>query len=1301
MKAYGFIHTHSEYSLKDAPLKLADIVKEAKKMGATAIALTDHGTAAGWIEFYDLCKNEGIKPILGVEAYIRSETNSRTHLILLAKNYTGYKEISQAISDSNENIERIADMDIPIMTKEILQKYLHGDNVIVTSACVSGVLSEILLSRKKIQEQVDSIKKKMDDYYSPYDTGYLKNKELVSSLDTEIAELTAKKEKLEIIAKRNFREQKKSLSIYKKEDLSLYEERKKQLEKEEQKTKEAKKSVSEIKKQIQNKKRRRTLINGRCKDAEKKQQKYIEAEAEICELTKKLTTEEGAIQKVKKEISWYTSFLGESFYIELQNHGLAEEAYVMPILASIAKEMKIPLVASNDVHILRKEDADIRQFIRSLRFKKYEEIGIADKELYMKDDKELSNALLKILPKDAVLKAMKGIKNICDSCNLVIPDTKHYPRYRDGNGNIVADSAALLRKKTLEGIPQRYPDGMDDERTKQMEYELNIIINMGYADYLLIVADYVNYAKEYSKKIGKGIGYGVGPGRGSGAGCIVNYLLGITDVEPVTYGLLFQRFLNPERVSMPDIDVDFSEEVREATIDYCRRKYGIISVAGIRTVGTQQGKMVVRNAARFLGWKYPDEKEKYQQLGSAIASAITSSVNKEIDEIRKEFSDSLSENILSIATRAEGIANSFGVHAAGVIIGDGQPLKEIIPLLYNTKKAQWVIQCDMNKGERMGCLKMDFLGLKNLDIMTNSIRLIYKRKGISIDLSNLPFEDVVFKEIFAKGNTGCVFQFESGGMKQMLVKFGPESFEDIILLVASYRPGPMQYIPDMIEIKHKRKKAEYIIPQLEDILGKTYGQCIYQEQLMDIFHKCAGFSLGKADLIRRFMSKKKEELFLKEKEPFLEGIIKKGASRKDAEKYWNELVEFAKYAFNKSHAAAYAVISYQTAYLKYHYPIEYMCGVLICAKIEKLPVYLYECKKCNVQVEAPDINLSEEDFFIKNNKIYFGLSKIKGVGEAGKIIIEERKNGKFVSFADFLLRVNIDIGKIRALIQTGCFDKLENDKRSYLLSSSEYMNKLARSITKKNDELNLLEKEQKKKIENLKITIDSLQSEYNKIAEHGNDIVLKDKLDFLREEKELLGTYISGHPLDKYKKLFYKKNITFINDVEKGKYSCIGCIQNVRYTKRKSDGAKMAFFTLEDLSGSIEVNCFAKEFAQFKDLIMEDNVVEIYGYIHEEQDYFDEEKRSFKLTAKKIKKCYETDGYILLSTACQRSYKIYTFPFIENYLCEDGKSVVLHNEQTGRVGLSNLRLNKEIISIFDSLTPEEKPKDTWVQSVNI
>lgn len=297
-------------------------------------------------------------------------------------------------------------------------------------------------------------------------------------------------------------------------------------------------------------------------------------------------------------------------------------------------------------------------------------------------------------------------------------------------------------------------------------------------------------------------------------------------------------------------------------------------------------------------------------------------LEKELD-IRKEFSDSLSENILSIATRAEGIANSFGVHAAGVIIGDGQPLKEIIPLLYNTKKAQWVIQCDMNKGERMGCLKMDFLGLKNLDIMTNSIRLIYKRKGISIDLSNLPFEDVVFKEIFAKGNTGCVFQFESGGMKQMLVKFGPESFEDIILLVASYRPGPMQYIPDMIEIKHKRKKAEYIIPQLEDILGKTYGQCIYQEQLMDIFHKCAGFSLGKADLIRRFMSKKKEELFLKEKEPFLEGIIKKGASRKDAEKYWNELVEFAKYAFNKSHAAAYAVISYQTAYLKYHYPIEY------------------------------------------------------------------------------------------------------------------------------------------------------------------------------------------------------------------------------------------------------------------------------------------------------------------------------------------------------------------------------------------
>ena len=1307
MRAYGFIHTHSEYSLKDSPLSLIDMIKGAKEMGATAIALTDHGTAAGWIEFYDLCEKEGIKPILGVEAYVRSETSSRAHLILLAKNYEGYQEISQAISDSYQNIEKVADMDIPIMTKEIIKNYLHGENVIVTSACISGVLSDILLSQRKIQKEIDVIKEKMEDYYSPYDTGYLKNKELVASLDKEIAILISEREEQQVIAKRTFRKQKNSLKIYKKEDPALYEEQKKQLEIAEQETKEAKKKVTEIKKQLQNKRRRRTLVNGRCSEAEKKQQKYIEAEAKIKKLTEKLTTEEEAIEKIKDEVKWYTSFLGESFYIEVQNHGMDEEAYVMPILVKIANEMQVPLVASNDIHILRKEDTDIRQFIRSLRFKKYEEIGPADKELYMKDDEELQSALSEILPQDVVSQAMEGIKNICDSCNLVIPDTKHYPRYRDENGNIVEDSATLLRQKTLEGIPKRYPNGMDAGRVKKMEYELSIIIKMGFADYLLIVADYVNYAKNYSKKIGKvsgrkvSIGYGVGPGRGSGAGCIVNYLLGITDVDPVTYGLLFQRFLNPERVTMPDIDVDFSEEVREPTINYCRKKYGVTSVAGIRTVVTQQGRMVVRNAARFLGWKYPEQKEKYQVLGGLIASATDSSVKKEITELQKEFSDPMSKNILSIATRAEGIANSFGVHAAGVIIGDGQPLKEIIPLLYNTKKNQWAIQCDMNKGERMGCLKMDFLGLKNLDIMTKSIRLIYDRKGIALDLSNLPFEDAVFKEIFAKGKTGCVFQFESGGMKQMLVQFEPECFEDIILLVASYRPGPMQYIPDMIDIKHKRKKAEYIIPQLEGILEKTYGQCIYQEQLMDIFHKCAGFSLGKADLIRRYMSKKKEDLFLKEKEPFVNGIIKNGALRDDAEKYWNEMVDFAKYAFNKSHAATYALISYQTAYLKYHYPMEYMCGVLMCAKIEKLPIYMYECKQCDVQVAAPDINLSEEDFSIKNNKIFFGLSKIKGVGKAGKAIIEERKKGQFISFADFLLRVNIDIGKIKALIQTGCFDKLENDKRSYLLSVSENMNKLARSIAKKTAELTLLGEEHKKKAENLKKTIDSLRSEYDKIVKHGKDIVLKDRLEFLKEEKELLGAYVSGHPLDKYKKLFNRKYITLINDVGKGKYSCIGCIQNLRYAKRKSDGAKMAFFTLEDLSGSIEVNCFVKEFAQFKDLIAEDAVVEIYGYVQEERDFSDEEETIFKLTAKKIKKCSETDGYILLSTACQRSYKIYTLPFIEDYLCEDGKSVLLHNEQTGRVGLSSLKLNKEILSVFDSLSLEEKPKDTWVQLVNI
>lgn len=1297
-KSYGIIHCHSDNSLKDSALKINELVQGACDMGAKAITLTDHGTCTGIFEFMKICTKKGIKPIPGVEAYVETKYNRKGHLVLLAKNYKGYQEICRAVTMANKNIEQIAGVDYPKMTKKTLDECFLSGNVIATSACVSGVLASIILYNKNLEKEIDKLKKKSSSYSNPKDPGYLTNKESVEKADEKIQKLIFERSIVESVAKKSYKKRLTGLKSL--QDSEVYLETKEKLEAEIAESERAKEKLQIIKKELESTRKRRTLINNRCREAEKTHQKYTDVYDEIRRLEEELLTEDEMHSILRSEIIWYRDLFGDgNFYIELQYHGMADEKKVMDTLLPIAEELNIPLVAANDIHIRKKEDAPARQVMRSLRFKKYEEISDVDRELYMKSDEELSRMLSQIIPHEYVEKAMKNIQTVCDSCNVKFPKESHYPKYRDENGREVKDSAMLLRKAANDGIKRHFKDSEFDAVYKErLNYELDVIISLGYADYTLIVADYINYAQNLSIQLGGGAGYGVGPGRGSGAGSLVNYLLGITCIDPLKYALKFERYLNKDRVSMPDIDTDFSEEVRNRTIEYVSSKYGSDSVAGIRTLITQTGKLATNNAVRYLSWKTPELEDKYNTVKNQISSEIVSKLDDCIDDLKKKYNNKYTAAILDKAKLIEDTANSLGVHAAGIIIGDGKALSNYVPLMYNTKKKQWAVQCDMKESEAMGLLKMDFLGLNNLDIITECIRRIKKNTGKTIDPNSLPFEREVFEEIFSRGKTGCVFQFESPGMKKMLRDFQPESFEDIILLVAAYRPGPMDSIPAIIEAKHGRIQPVYEVEGMEEILAPTYGQPIYQEQLMDIFHKCAGFTMGEADIIRKHMSKKEEDLFLAYKPKFIKGIVETGCSNETALNLWESLVSFGKYAFNKSHAAAYSLISYITAYLKYFYPAEYMTSVLNHSKIKSLPAYLHECKIMEIEVVPPDINHSSEKFEDRDGKIICGLGTIKNVKNAAQGIISCRKDeGFYLSFADFMLRTNIDKKAIESLIKAGCFDKLIGERRTALVSKYDDYMKFSKGIQKKDEKINELsasllfftgpdnEKQRRRirrQLSNANASSDELKINLKKLEDEISFLPLDNKTDILKDEKELLGAYVSGHPLEAYAGLYDREEITMIDDFEPGKICCAGLISNVRIVQRKKDGADMAFFTLEDLTGIIQVNCFVETYKKYKNLIAEDEVVKIYGSGIEEETFNDDGDGNvmYKLTARTIVVCKPQKSVFLISYANADIYYRYIRTQLSRYDEAGGHQVWLHNSETGEITETDVNVSDDILN---------------------
>lgn len=1266
MSKYTMIHCHSDNSLKDSPLKVKDLVKKAKEAGAGSVALTDHGVCTGNIEFLNECKKAEINGIPGVEAYIKTDYAEHAHLILLAKSYEGYQDICRVITKGNENITSIGGIEYPVLTYDDLKLVATG-RVICTSACILGVIGAVLSSNDIKKKQIDKLKNQRSKYSNPEDKAFLANTEASRKAENEIKSLTDEKTRLEALAKKNYT---KRVNALKTMTGDMYEYKKNELMDEMAETEKAKGLLEEIKKKITAAKSKKAVITRRLNESSKTHGKYIELTEKINVLESGLHSEDEILTLAEKELLRFKGIFGDDFYAEVQNHGMEDEKAIYPVIAKLAVKNDVKVVCSNDSHMANRDEAEARQFMKALRFSRWEPISASDYELYMKNEKELYESLIEIIDVDIARSAIINTRKIGDMCHVEIPDTPHYPLYKEGTQSM--DTKALLRKKAEEGIKRRYKDGeFTEEYRKRMEYELSVICELGFADYLLIVADYVNYGRQYSINHypNLSIGYGIGPGRGSGAGCLVNYLIGITNIDPLKYGLIFERFLNKDRVSMPDIDVDFSAEVRDPSIEYVKQKYGEESVACIRTCLTQGAKAAIRNSARIRGFElygedadkdYKDKMDELRNLGDRISKNIPNNpeytLSEHAEELLKEYQGNKdAEVIIKRAVMVENTITGFGVHAAGIIIGDGQPLKNFVPLMYNTNKEQWTVQCDMIEAEgSLKMLKMDFLGLNNLDVITECLRRILVGRGQKIDIDHIPFEKEIFEEVFSEGRTSSVFQFESDGMKDMLKQFKPESFEDVILMVAAYRPGPMDFIPEIIKVKFGEKKPEYIVKELEEILSPTYGYPIYQEQLMDIFHKCAGFSLGEADIIRRYMSKKKVDAFLSYKEQFVNGIVEKGATKESAEALWTSLEGFAKYAFNKSHAAAYGFIAYQTAWLKYHYPNEYMCSVLNHASVDKIPKLLGECRAMGITVSVPDVNRSKCDFNVVGNEIVYGLGRIKGFSKDNvDKILETRKGQKFNSVTDFLIRTPVKEKAVESLIKAGALDEFINGRRRGYLTVLQQLCKLTEDIRKKNEILAAEDSTDRKK----QNAHDAIKRDYQDI----NDLAIPEiENDLLEDEKELLGTYLSRHPLDFYDHIFKSRNIIPISDVTNGIGEYAGMISDIKQSKRKSDGAEMAFFTLEDKTGSIKVCAFTKAYSEYKNLIYDGNVVIIKGKGNVTDDSEDGFITS-ELHAYEITKCQKKELTMFVSFEdenAKKHFEIVRKAFIDE---EKGHPVVTYD----------------------------------------
>ncbi len=906
----------------------------------------------------------------------------------------------------------------------------------------------------------------------------------------------------------------------------------------------------------------------------------------------------GNMKKARKEAQFYKKLFGDDYYLEIQRHNIDDEEQVLPLMAELAHELSLKLVATNDAHYLKREHASVHNVLLCVgtqtNINNPKRFRFKGEEFYLKTPEEMAE-LFAEYPE-----ALSVTAEIAEKCSLEIKlGERHFPMYTIPDPKLTADE--YLAKIAREGLKDRFNEDLTEDARERLEYELQVIEQTGFANYFLITADFVQWAKEHDIP--------VGPGRGSAAGCLVSYCLGITNLNPLKYNLLFERFLNPERVSPPDIDIDFSDDRREEVISYVREKYGEDSVCRITTFGTMMARSAVRDVARALGMSYADGDKIARLIPESSRDITIAKCLTEVPDLKRLIdSDPRFKELIDHALIIEGTVRNSGKHAAGVVICPGSTV-DFIPVYKQGDDNEVYTQYDMNWIDRLGLLKMDFLGLQTLQEIDLTLKTLAKR-GIQLDFyaKNEEYDDPETYRLFSEGDTVGVFQFESGGMRDNLMRLKPERLEDLIAMNALYRPGPMQMIPDFIDRKHGRKKVSYLHPKLETILKNTYGVIVYQEQVMSIATDLAGFSLGKADIFRKAIGKKKADLMKTMEKDFIDGCVENGIKLGIARKIFELIAKFARYGFPKAHSTGYAIIAYQCAFLKRHYPAEYMASCLTVrgGSSEQVMKLLTNCQAHNIQILAPDINESEDKFVTADSRIRFGMTAIKNVGDAAvQAIMQARsKVGSFSSLHHFLTSVDLRVINKRvaeSLIDAGAFDAL-GPNRATLLASLPSAVAFAQAI---HDE----------RIRGQT----TLFGSSGDTTEDGVINLMPPELHYMDElpdgelqsrEKVVLGYYISSHPLERFRretedfsthKLIDKDG--FKDDL---KIRICVVLSSVR-TMQTRKGDPMAILKVEDLTGSIEGLVFPQIYEKFSDFLISDNLVGLSGHISR-QDKSEEPK---------------------------------------------------------------------------------------------
>ncbi len=1058
-KGFVHLHVHSEYSLLDGACRIKDLVKKVKDMGQTAVAVTDHGNMYAAVEFYNECKAQGIKPIIGCEVYVsprgRFDKMPKIdahpyHLVLLCKNETGYQNLIKLVSIGyTEGFYSKPRVDL-----ECLKKYSEG--LVCLSACLAGEVARKLSN---------------DDY--------------------EGAKTTA--------------------------------------------------------------------------------------------------------------ITYQAIFGKGNYYIEIQNHLFQDQQRIIPLLYRLSRETDIPLVATNDAHYINRDDSKAQRILMCVSTGKTildeKAMEFPTDEFYVKSEEEM----LELFPNHS--EVVHKTVEIAEKCNFDFEfgNTKLPYFHIDG----IDDNEKFLRDMCYEGLKKRYTNPTD-EAYNRLEYELSVIIGMGYTDYYLIVWDFINYAKKNDIP--------VGPGRGSGAGSLCAYCIGITGIDPLKYNLLFERFLNPERVSMPDFDIDFCIEGRQRVIDYVTEKYGADHVAQIVTFGTLKARAAVRDVARAMALPY--------QLADSVAKMIPRDFNVNLENVLEYSSelkalcerDSQVYDLIEMAKKVEGMPRNCSTHAAGVVITK-EPVSHYVPLQKNEE--QITTQYTMTVLESLGLLKIDFLGLRNLTVIHNC-EMEIRKKNPDFSIDKIPYDDKAVFEMLSRGDTYGVFQFESEGMTNTIVRLQPVGLEDLIAVISLYRPGPMDSIPTYIRNRHNPQLVTYKTPLLKDILEVTYGCIVYQEQVMQIFRTLAGYSYGRADVVRRAMAKKKHGVLENERKAFIYGsknedgtvncvgAVANGVPEKVANEIFDEMISFASYAFNKSHAAAYATVAYQTAYLKCHYLKEYMAALMTSVMLEggnKLVEYCGDCEKSGIKILKIDVNKSDIGFSVEEEGIRFALLAVKSLGRNAieNVIAERNRKGPFKNLVDFCERCSgkdINSRAIEAFIKSGAFDSFPENRRMMM---QNFENIISGANNFKRNEV---------------------EGQFDLFGESSEDISSGYEIPYVEEydtmtlleyEKEVMGMYVSGHPLDAYKHLSIASKHTdissFLLENENGEYivpdnqkvHILGMMRSRKlFTTR--NGGRMAFTVFEDATSSIEVIIFPNIFEANVSKLVNNSIFEIKGHISLKDD---------------------------------------------------------------------------------------------------